>query len=107
MKAREFLNERGININIPINITIPGDGEDISVNAGASDGPKNEDGTEQKYSVSPLQQELELKKAEQGKSSALLDQITTEDEYSNPMNVSDHLGQLKNIYKETQETQEG
>ena len=76
-------------------------------NAGATDGPKNEDGTEQKYSVSPLQQELELKKAEQGKSSALLDQITTEDEYSNPMNVSDHLEQLKNIYKETQETQEG
>ena len=107
MKAREFLSERGININIPINITIPGDGEDISVNAAATDGPKNEDGTEQKYSVSPLQQELELKKAEQGKSSALLDQITTEDEYSNPMNVSDHLEQLKNIYKETQETQEG
>ncbi|MEK9700120.1 MAG: hypothetical protein VW270_30345, partial [Candidatus Poseidoniales archaeon] len=87
MKAREFLSERGININIPINITIPGDGEDISVNAGP--GPKNEDGTEQKYSVSPLQQELELKKAEMGKTSALLDQITTEDEYSNPMNVQD------------------
>ena len=104
MKAREFLSERGININIPINITIPGDGEDISVNAGA---PKNEDGTEQKYSVSPLQQELELLKAEQGKRSALLDQITTEDEYSNPMSVQDHLDRLKKIYKETQEQQEG
>ena len=105
MKAREFLSERGININIPINITIPGDGEDISVNAG--DGPKNDDGTEQKYSVSPLQQELELLKAEQGKKSALLDQITTEDEYSNPMSVQDHLEDLKKIYKETQQTQEG
>ena len=107
MKAREFLSERGININIPINITIPGDGEDISVNAGATDAPKNEDGTEMKYMVSPLQQELELQKADQGKRSALLDQITTEDEYSNPMNVQDHLDQLKKIYKETQQTQEG
>jgi len=107
MKAREFLSERGININIPINITIPGDGEDISVNAGATDAPKNEDGTEQKYSVSPLQQELELLKAEQGKKSALLDQITQEDEYSQPMTVSDHLDDLKKIYKETQEQQEG
>lgn len=107
MKAREFLSERGININIPINITIPGDGEDISVNAGATDAPKNEDGTEAKYSVSPLQQELELLKAEQGKKSALLDQITQEDEYSQPMTVSDHLDDLKKIYKETQEQQEG
>jgi hypothetical protein len=107
MKAREFLSERGININIPINITIPGDGEDISVNAGATDAPKNEDGTEMKYSVSPLQQELELLKAEQGKKSALLDQITQEDEYSQPMTVSDHLDDLKKIYKETQEQQEG
>jgi len=107
MKAREFLSERGININIPINITIPSDGEDISVNAGATDAPKNEDGTEMKYSVSPLQQELELLKAEQGKKSALLDQITQEDEYSQPMTVSDHLDDLKKIYKETQEQQEG
>ena len=107
MKAREFLSERGININIPINITIPGDGEDISANAGATDAPKNEDGTEAKYSVSPLQQELELLKAEQGKKSALLDQITQEDEYSQPMTVSDHLDDLKKIYKETQEQQEG
>jgi len=57
--------------------------------------------------VSPLQQELELLKAEQGKKSALLDQITQEDEYSQPMTVSDHLDDLKKIYKETQETQEG
>jgi len=107
MRAQDFLTERGININIPINITIPGDGEDISVNAGATDAPKNEDGTEMKYMVSPLQQELELQKADQGKRSALLDQITTEDEYSHPMNVQDHLDQLKKIYKETQQTQEG
>ena len=51
MKAKEFLNERGININIPINISIPGDGKDISVNAG-----DNETATEEKYSISPLQQ---------------------------------------------------
>lgn len=107
MRAQDFLTERGININIPINITIPSDGGEISVNAGATDAPKNEDGTEMKYMVSPLQQELELQKADQGKRSALLDQITTEDEYSNPMNVQDHLDQLKKIYKETQQTQEG
>ena len=107
MRAQDFLTERGININIPINITIPGDGEDISVNAGATDAPKNEDGTEMKYMVSPLQQELELQKADQGKRSALLDQITTEDEYSQPMSVTDHLEQLKKIYKETAEPQEG
>ena len=56
--------------------------------------------------MSPLQQELELKKAELGKTSALLDQITTEDEYSNPMTVTDHLEQLKKIYKETTEPKE-
>jgi hypothetical protein len=106
MKAREFLSERGININIPINITIPSDGGEISVNAGATDGPKNEDGTEMKYNVSPLQQELELKKAELGKTSALLDQITQEDEYSKPLNISDHLEELKKIYKETAEPKE-
>jgi len=101
MKAREFLSERGININIPINITIPGDGEDISVNAG------NDKGTpEEQYSLSPLQQELELKKAEMGKTSKAIDQITTEDEYSNPMSVQDHLEQLKKIYKETQQPKE-
>ena len=64
MKAKEFLNERGININIPINISIPGDGKDISVNAG-----DKEPATEEKYSISPLQQELELQKAELGKNS--------------------------------------
>ena len=106
MKAREFLSERGININIPINISIPADGGEISVNAGAQDGPKNEAGTEMKYNVSPLQQELELKKAELGKTSALLDQITQEDEYSKPLNVSDHLEELKKIYKETAEPKE-
>ena len=101
MKAKEFLNERGININIPINISIPGDGKDISVNAG-----DNETATEEKYSMSPLQQELELQKADAGKQSKAIEQITTEDEYSNPMTVQDHLATLKKIYKETAEPQE-
>jgi len=101
MKAREFLSERGININIPINISIPADGGEISVNAG-----DNNSTPEEQYSLSPLQQELELKKAEMGKQSKAIDQITTEDEYSNPMSVQDHLEQLKKIYKETQQPKE-
>ena len=75
MKAKEFLNERGININIPINISIPGDGKDISVNAG-----DNETATEEKYSISPLQQELELQKADRGKKSIVSAQITDDAE---------------------------
>jgi hypothetical protein len=101
MKAKEFLSERGININIPINITIPSDGEDISVNAG-----KDTTAPEDKYSISPLQQELELQKADLGKQSKAIEQITTEDEYSQPMTVQDHLAKLKKIYKETAEPQE-
>ena len=78
-----------------------GDGKDISVNAG-----DKEPATEEKYSISPLQQELELQKADAGKQSKAIEQITTEDEYSNPMTVQDHLATLKKIYKETAEPQE-
>ena len=51
-------------------------------------------------------EEIELQKADAGKVSKAIEQITTEDEYSNPMTVQDHLATLKKIYKETAEPQE-
>jgi hypothetical protein len=71
MKSHEFT------INIPINIKINGDGEpEISAPA-----PAPEDDSEHHQNpvmVSPLQQELELAKAAQGKQSPVIDKITAD-----------------------------
>ena len=69
MRAREFT------INIPINIKINGD-EDPVVNAGDQDEPKLQ---QNPVMVSPQQQELELKKAELGKESPVIDKLTAND----------------------------
>ena len=67
MRAKEFT------INVPINIKINGDGDP------EIDMPSNKDDSEPDENpvfVSPLQQELELKKAAAGKDSAVIDKIT-------------------------------
>ena len=70
MRAREFT------INVPINIKINGDGDpEIDVAGNNSQEPD-----ENPIFVSPLQQELELKKAAAGKDSAVIDKITKPDD---------------------------
>lgn len=69
MRAREFT------INVPITISINGD-EDPVVSAPGAD---QEDDTELQQNpvmVSPQQQELEMKKAELGKDSPVIDKLT-------------------------------
>ena len=69
MRAKEFT------INVPITISINGD-EDPVVSAGEQDEPKLH---QNPVMVSPLQQELELAKAEQGKESPVIDKLTQND----------------------------
>ena len=70
MRAKEFT------INVPINIKINGDGEpEIDV-----DGNDEEELDQNPVMMSPQQQELELRKAEQGKTSPYIDTMTGEDE---------------------------
>jgi phosphatidate phosphatase PAH1 len=69
MRAREFT------INVPITIKINGDADpEISTN------DEQENQLHQNpVMVSPLQQDLELRKAELGKSSPVIDKITADD----------------------------
>lgn len=70
MRAKEFT------INIPINIKINGDGEPEISTGHDSDNSKLQ---QNPVMVAPLQQELELAKAEQGKESPVIDKITQAD----------------------------
>ena len=84
MRAKEFLTEgEGITISIPITITIPGDGKGVSVGANGQNhtiaAPKGEELPESPVYVSPLQQELELKKQQGGKTSKIINQILRDD----------------------------
>lgn len=66
MRAREFT------INVPITITINGD-DDPVVSTDYTDDSKLQ---QNPVMVSPQQQELELKKAELGKESPVIDKLT-------------------------------
>jgi hypothetical protein len=73
MRAKEFLSENGgknVTINIPITITIPSGGGDPVVAAAAS-----EELPPEPVNVFPLQQEIELRKRENGKTSKVINQI--------------------------------
>jgi hypothetical protein len=70
MRAREFT------INVPITITINGD-EDPVVSAGDQSEPELQ---QNPVMVAPLQQHLELAKADQGKESPVIDKITADDD---------------------------
>lgn len=66
MRAREFT------INVPITISISGDNDPV-VSTGASDQSELE---QNPVMVAPLQQQLELQKAELGKSSPVINKLT-------------------------------
>ena len=79
MRSREFIPERSrdITINIPIVIKLPRDDDDddvVDIGA-AADGPLPLNAV----MVTPLQQSLELAKKENGKNSAVLDQLISDD----------------------------
>jgi hypothetical protein len=84
MRAREFLKEsEGITISVPITITIPTDGKAISIDVNGQNhtvaAPKGTELPESPVYVSPLQQELELKKQQGGKASKVINQILRDD----------------------------
>ena len=71
MRAKEFI------INIPINIKINGDGDpEIDMPDQQTDTSELD---QNPVFVSPLQQELELKKAEQGKKTPVINKLTAND----------------------------
>jgi hypothetical protein len=105
MRAREFLTEEGITISIPITITIPGDGKGISIGANGQNhtiaAPKGEELPESPVYVSPLQQELELKKQQGGKASKVINQILRDD------GADSELGDSENYFdNDTPESKE-
>lgn len=71
MRAREFT------INVPINIKINGDG-DPEIDMPLTDEPDADEKPD--AMIPPQQQELELAKAEQGKKSVAISQLTDEPE---------------------------
>ena len=70
MRAREFT------INIPVHITINGDGDPV-ISTPGNDGEEDELATN---FAPPLQQKLELMKHAAGKKGAIIDQITADDD---------------------------
>jgi hypothetical protein len=90
MRAKEFT------INVPINIKINGDG-DPEIDVAGND---SEEPDENPIYVSPLQQELELKKAAVGKDSAVIDKITAPDDIGEePPDETDDLSRIKELLR--------
>jgi hypothetical protein len=73
MRAREFV------INVPITIKINGDG-DPEIDMAGSEEPKDPQELDPNPTfVPPLQQDIELKKAQAGKSSPVIDDLTQDE----------------------------
>ena len=78
MRAREFV------INVPITIKINGDG-DPKIDMSNNDEPKDPKELDlNPVMVPPLQQDIELKKAEQGKDSPVIKDLTQDEAEPNP-----------------------
>jgi len=80
MRAREFV------INVPITIKINGDGDPEIDMTGTDDAKDPSELEDNPVMVPPLQQELELKKAEQGKISPVIKDLTQDEKEHNPLN---------------------
>jgi hypothetical protein len=74
MRAKEFV------INVPITIKINGDGDpEVDMDQG-NDSPKDpQELDDDPIMVPPLQQDIELKKADQGKASPVIDNLTQDE----------------------------
>ena len=89
MRAKEFT------INVPITISINGDDDPIVSAAGQE--PDDTELQQNPVMVTPLQQELELKKAQLGKDSPVIDKITQDTETigEEPPEQNDIIERLK------------
>lgn len=82
-------------INIPIKIDL--DGAEPKVNVAGKDATDNDHELDQNpVMISPLQQELELKKAEQGKKSPVIDKMTDDEEVGEENN-NDQKDSIENL----------
>jgi hypothetical protein len=91
MRAREFT------INVPITISINGD-EDPVISTPTQDQEPDQDLQQNPVMVSPQQQELELKKAELGKASPVIDKLTQDHSVGEePPEQNDILQRLKSL----------
>jgi len=70
-----------ITINIPITIDL--DGDKPKVNVAGQDASDDDDLDQNPVMMNPMQQELELKKAEQGKNSPVIDKMLDDDDEGN------------------------
>jgi len=73
VRAKEFV------INVPINITISGDGE-MAVSGANPTAADDTDAQDQDTWVPPLQQKIELAKAALGKESSVIDQLVSDED---------------------------
>lgn len=80
MRAREFV------INVPITIKINGDGDPEIDMPGADDARDPTELKDNPVMVPPLQQDIEMKKAEMGKDSPIIKDLTQDEEEPNPDN---------------------
>jgi hypothetical protein len=90
MRAKEFT------INIPINIKINGDGEpEISTSQEADDTEFDQN----PVMVPPLQQHIELAKADLGKESPVIDKLTSDDTIGGDKDDADNkfLDKIKHL----------
>lgn len=83
-----------ITINIPIKIDLSGDKPRINV---AGQDADDEELDQNPVMMAPLQQELELKKAELGKKSPVIDKMTDENDIGNEDNDNDTDDNIKNL----------
>jgi hypothetical protein len=89
MRAKEFT------INVPITISINGD-EDPVISAPTQDQEQDQELQQNPVMISPQQQELELKKAELGKESPVIDKLTQDHSVGQePPEQDDILQRLK------------
>ena len=70
-----------ITINIPIQIDL--DGDKPKVNVAGKDAADDDELDQNPVMMNPMQQELELKKAEQGKNSPVIDKMLDDDDEGN------------------------
>jgi hypothetical protein len=80
MRAREFV------INVPITIKINGDGDPEIDMPGADDARDPTELKDNPVMVPPLQRDIEMKKAEMGKDSPIIKDLTQDEEEPDPNN---------------------
>jgi hypothetical protein len=91
MRAREFT------INVPITISINGD-DDPVISTPTQDQEPDQELQQNPVMVSPQQQELELKKAELGKDSPVIDKLTQDHSVGDePPEQDDILQRIKSL----------